>query len=225
MGTKNIKKGVGLAAQLLLSFTLFSFSCTENDTLYLSKEFQLPVEVTPKKEVFNVGDTISININFNKILSDRENTMKYLFEDYNFETSVRIIELTEKSESLAGQPGAIQSFQFINQIGGILPFGSGGGELDLVYSGESYLLSSKMIVRKPGIYSISFNISAREPAQLVDPPGGYDQIIAGVGATFFIVNSGEGLNYHLITQNTGSNFENPSNEDWARPFFAFIVEE
>ncbi len=205
--------------------SLFTLGSCTKEKLYLSKEFQFPVKLAPAKEIFKTGDTININIQFEKILNDRENEVKYLFEDYNFETSVRIIELTEKSEPLAGQPGAIQSFQFINQIGGISPFGSGGGELDLVYYGESYLLSSKMIVRKPGIYLISFNISAREPAKLIDPPGGYDQIIAGVGATFFIVNSGERLNYHLITQNTASNFENPSNEDWARPFFAFKVEE
>ncbi len=222
MGTKNIKKGVGLAAQLLFSFTLFSFSCTENDTLYLSKEFQLPVEVTPKKEVFNVGDTICININFNKILSDRENTIKYLFEDYDFGTTVRIVHLTDKSQPLAGQPGAIQSFQFINQIGGIYPFGSGGGELDLTFTGENYVLNSKMVL----LFNISFLVDHSGTATAVDPPAGFTKIIAGVGPSFFWVNSGIEINNHLISKYTASNFDlSDSSNSSARGFFAFIVEE
>ena len=226
MGTDKIKKRAGLVAQLLFSLSLFSFSCTDDDTLYLSKEFQLPVEVTPKKEVFNVGDTISININFNKILTDRENTTKYLFEDYDFGTSVRIVELSDKNQPLAGQPGAIQSFQFVNNVGGIYPFGSGGGELDLIFTGENYVFSGKMILRKSGVFNISFLNDYSKTAIAVNPPPGYKNIVAGVSPSFTLVNSGIPFNYHLFPKYTVSKFDTSDSSDTrGRGFFPFVVEE
>jgi len=211
--------------ECLLILTLFFLASCTKEELYLSKDFEFPASLSPVKESYIVGDTIDIKIQFDKILEDREKKIKYLFENYNFETSVRIVELTNKSEPLAGQSGSIQSFQFLNKVGGIFPFGSGGGELDLVFTNGSYVLSSSMILRKSGVYAISLIINTSQPAQLINPPVGYDQITAGVGATFFILNSGEGLNFHLITQNTASNYDNPSPDDWARPVFAFRVEE
>jgi hypothetical protein len=226
MATNNSIKKVGLFAQLLFSLSLFSFSCTDDDTLYLSKEFQLPVEVTPKKEVFNVGDTISININFNKILTDRENTTKYLFEDYDFGTSVRIVELSDKTHPLGGQPGAIQSFQFVNNVGGIYPFGSGGGDLDLIFTGENYVFSGKMILRKSGVFNISFLNDFSGTAIAVNPPLGYKNIVAGVSPSFTLVNSGIPFNYHLFPKYTASEFDTSDSSDTrGRSFFPFVVEE
>jgi|AntRauMFilla1563_2_1112583.scaffolds.fasta_scaffold07238_2 hypothetical protein len=222
MGTKKIKYKLKGSLIVLLFFSLVS--CTK-ERLYLSKDFLFPVNIFPAKETYKVGDTIDISIQFDKIVEDREKTVKYLFENYNFDAGIRIVKLTTKSTSFVDQPGAIQSFQFINQVGGIFPFGAGGGELILVFSDNNYLHSSKIILRKPGIFAISFLLGSIDTAQLTNPPVGYDQIIAGVGAAYFNVNSGEGLNLHLITQNTASNYDNPSPEEWARPVFAFRVEE
>jgi len=226
MGTSKITKKAGQIAQLLFSLMLASFSCADEDTLYLSKEFQLPVEVMPKKEIYKVGDTIIVNINFSKILSDRENTITYLFEEYDFGTSVRIVELIDKSLPLGGQPGAIESFQFINQIGGIYPFGSGGGELELVFTGENYVFSGKMIVKRLGVFNISFLCDFSKPAIAVDTPSGYKNIVAGVGPSFTLVNSGIPFNYHLFPKYTASQFDTSDNSgSQARSFFPFVVEE
>ena len=213
-----------IRGSLLILFLFFLASCTK-EKLYLSKDFLFPANIFQAKETYKVGDTIDISIQFDKIVEDREKTVKYLFENYNFDAGIRIVELTTKSTSFVDQPGAIQSFQFINQVGGIFPFGSGGGELILVFSNNNYLHSSKIILRKPGIFAISFLLETKDTAQLTNPPIGYDQIIAGVGAAYFNINSGEGLNLHLITQNTASNYDNLRPEDWARPVFAFRVEE
>lgn len=63
MVTNYFKPAAGLSALLLVILTVSSFSCGDNDTLYMSKEFNLPVEVTPKKETFKVGDTLNIELN------------------------------------------------------------------------------------------------------------------------------------------------------------------
>ncbi len=226
MGTNKIKIKAGIVAQIFFSLMLASFSCADDDTLYLSKEFQLPVDVMPKKDIYKVGDTIIVDINFPKILSDRENTITYLFEEYDFGTSVRIVELIDKSQPLAGQPGAIEAFQFINQVGGIYPFGSGGGELDLIFNGENYVFSGKIIMKKPGIYNISFLCDFSKTAIAVEDPPGYKNIVAGVGPSFFLVNSGIPLNYHLFSKYTASEFDTSDGSNTeGRSFFPFVVEE
>ncbi|GGZ34296.1 hypothetical protein GCM10007049_29580 [Echinicola pacifica] len=226
MGTNAIVKKAGLLAQLLLVLILASFSCEDDDTLYLSKAFQLPIDVIPQKEIFKVGNTIYVNINFPKILSDKDKTVQYLFEDYDFGTSVRIVELKDKTQPLAGQPGSIQSFKFINQVGGIYPFGAGGGELKLVFTGDTYIYKGKIILKKPGIYNISFMSDFSSIATVVKAPSGYKHIIAGVGPSFTLVNSGIPLNYHLFVKYTASEFETSDDSDTqARSFFPFVVVE
>lgn len=224
MDTKKIKDSTVQRLQFLISLTLFSFSCVDNDTLYLSKEFQIPVEVMPKREVFKVGDTISININFNKILSDSQNTVNYLFEDYDFGMSIRVVELNDKIKPLAEQPGSIQDFEFLNEVGGIYPFGTGGGELKLDFTGENYVFSSKMILRRSGVFNITFLNDFSANAIAVNPPSGYKNVIAGIAPSFTLVNSGEPLNYHLFAKNTASEFDSSNNSDFrGRSFFPFIV--
>lgn len=208
---------------LLSLIILGSSSCTK-EKLYLAKDFAFPAKLFPIQETYSVGDTINLVVEFNKILEDRDKSVKYLFENYNFDTSIRIVQLSDKSQPLSFQPGSILTFEFLNQVGGVFPFGNSGGELKLEFTGEGYISSTKIILKKAGTFSISCLISQTGSAELIDPPMGYDKIIPGVGSTFFIINNGEGLNLNLITENTASNLENPSQDDWARPFFAFRVE-
>lgn len=226
MDINSIVKKARLVAQLFFVLILASFSCDNDDTLYLNKSFQLPVEVMPKMEIFKVGDTISVNINFPKNLSDKDSTIKYLFEDYDFGTSVRIVELSDKFKPLAGQPGAIESFKFINEVGGIYPFGSGGGDLSLVFMGHNYVFTGKIILRNPGIFNISFLSDFSKNATAVEAPSGYKNIFAGVGPSFTLVNSGIPLNYHLFSKYTASEFDTTDGSDTqGRSFFPFMVVE
>lgn len=63
MATNYYKPAAGLSALLLVILMVSSFSCGDDDTLYMSKKFDLPVEVTPKKDKFKVGDTLNIELN------------------------------------------------------------------------------------------------------------------------------------------------------------------
>jgi len=226
MATNNSIKKVGLFAQLLFSLSLFSFSCTDDDTLYLSKEFQLPVEVTPKKEIFKVGDTLKIEIIIPKIMYDRENTVQYLFDDFDFDPFLSIRELKDKSEGLVYQPGANGKVRILNEIGEIVPFSAAGSKLFLNYNESEYKLSSKLILLNKGIYNLLFSTGKiTGAAKLINPPPGYKKIISGVGPSYFLVNSGIDINQYLIIENTNTNLGLPDSIDWARPFFAFRVQE
>lgn len=63
-------------------------------------------------------------------------------------------------------------------------------------------------------------------AELINPPAGYKNIIAGVAPSFFLVNSGIPFNYHLFPKYTASEFETSEGSDTkGRSFFPFVVEE
>jgi|AntRauMFilla1563_2_1112583.scaffolds.fasta_scaffold07238_1 hypothetical protein len=224
MGTDKIKKRAGLVAQLLFSLSLFSFSCTDDETLYLSKEFSLPVEVTPVKEAYKVGDTLKISILIPKLMSDRENTVQYLFEDYDFDAFLGIRELKDKSKTVTEQPGANNKIIILNKIGEIKPFSQAGNKIFLSFNGTEYKLSSIIIPLEPGIYNLVFSTGLKlKNAELINPPSNYEKIVAGVGPTFFSVNRGIDINQNLITTYTSTKLDLPDSIDWAKPIFSFQV--
>lgn len=70
--------------RLIVFLPFVLFSCGEDDTLYLSKEFNFPVTISPAKENFEIGDTLKIEILIPEIMADRENSVQYLFENAVF---------------------------------------------------------------------------------------------------------------------------------------------
>ncbi|MEP0711134.1 hypothetical protein [Algoriphagus sp.] len=226
MATNKNKIRAGLITQLLFPLILASFSCTHNETLYLSKEFSLPIEITPTKEDYKVGDTLKIDILFPKIIFDRGNNVQYLFENYDFDAFLGIRELKDKSKTLVDQPGANDKFKIINKIGEISPFSQSGNKIFLSFNGTEYKLSSNIILLEPGIYNFIFSTGlSLSNAELINPPSGYEKIIAGVGPTYFIVNRGIDININLLTNNTTTTFDLPDSIDWAKPVFSFQVIE
>ncbi|MFL0685031.1 MAG: hypothetical protein ACJLTB_17760 [Algoriphagus aquaeductus] len=210
--------------RLIVFLPFVLFSCDEDDTLYLSKEFNFPVTISPAKENFEIGDTLKIEILIPEIMADRENSVQYLFENFDFDPYLSIRELSEKSKDLAEQPGAVRKVKIINVEGDINPFSAAGCKLTLINKDSAYRLTSKFVVLDSGIYNLSFSTtSISGTAKLINPPKGYKKIIAGVGPSYFLVNSGIEINSHLINQHTASNFDFTSSEGWARPFFSFRV--
>jgi len=227
MGTDKIKKRAGLVAQLLFSLSLFSFSCTDDETLYISKDFDWPVEITPVKEAYKVRDTLKIDILIPKIMFDRENTVQYLFENVKFNGLLSIVELKNKTNGLANQPGATNKFKIINEMGEIVPFSTLGSESFMNYDGSRYRLTSKLILLNKGVFNLAFttNLIVKN-AKLINPPAGYKKIIVGVAPSFFLVNSGIPFNYHLFPKYTASEFDTSEGSDSkGRSFFPFVVEE
>ena len=227
MGTNNSIKKAGLVAQLLFSLSLFSFSCTDDETLYISKNFDWPVEITPVKEAYKVGDTLKIDILIPKIMFDRENTVQYLFEDFDFDALLSIRELKNRSKDIVDQPGANNKVRIINEVGEIVPLSAAGSELLMNYDDSRYRLTSKLILLNKGVFNFIFSISEiTGKAKLINPPAGYKKINVGVAPSFFLVNSGIPSNYHLFPKYTTTEFDTSEGSETAgRSFFPFVVEE
>jgi hypothetical protein len=194
--------------------------------LYISKDFDWPVEITPVKEAYKVGDTLKIDILIPKIMFDRENTVQYLFEDFDFDALLSIRELKNRAKSIADQPGANNKVRIINEVGEIVPFSAAGSELLMNYDDSRYRLTSKLILLNKGVFNFIFSISEiTGKAKLINPPAGYKKIIVGIAPSFFLVNSGIPSNYHLFPKYTASEFVTSDSSDTkGRSFFPFVVE-
>ncbi|MBC6368170.1 hypothetical protein [Algoriphagus sp. AK58] len=210
--------------RLIVSLALLSFSCGEDDTLYLSKEFNFPVTITPARENFKIGDTLKIEVLIPKIMADRENSVQYLFENFDFDPFLSIRELGDKSKFLTNQPGANDKVKILNGEGEILPFSEAGNKLILNYTGSEYKLSGKLVLLNEGVFNLLFSTGEiKGKAAIINPPPGFKKIISGVGPSYFLVNSGIDINQFLINEYTNTKLGLPDSIDWARPFFSFRV--
>lgn len=214
-------------AQLFPLFILSSFSCNEEDeTVFLYKEFSLPVEISPSHESYKVGDTLLVEIQFSKVLFDRKNTIEYLFENYDFDSYMGIRELKEKHNNLLDQPGANSKFKILTSEGEINTISQGGNKLILNFTGSEYKLSSRIILLEPGIFTFIFSPGINlNNAELFNSQTGSQNFIAGVGPTYYTVNKGQKINMNLITEYTSSTFDLPDSIDWSKPTFSFKVME
>ena len=85
-------------------FTLFCliFSCTSKECQITSHKFTIPLKLTPEKDTFFVGDTISIISEFLNNVYDKTTDQNYLLDQFKFFPEARIREL---SDSIANQGG------------------------------------------------------------------------------------------------------------------------
>jgi len=84
----------------ILGFT-FMFSCREafvfarkECTTAVPYEFNIPCEILPHQHIFYVGDTITVNFDFEANLIDATENISYNMKDFkNFDLAVRLIQL------------------------------------------------------------------------------------------------------------------------------------
>jgi hypothetical protein len=82
-----------------------------------------------------------------------------------------------------------------------------------------------MILRKSGVFNISFLNDYSETAIAVNTPPGYKNIVAGVSPSFTLVNSGIPFNYHLFQKYTTTEYDTSDSSDTkGRSFSPFVVE-
>ena len=206
---------------------LCGFSCGPTELPRLNLEFEIPVSTIPAKEIYFVGDTLSIKILFSKELKDMTSEYSYSFENFDFRGAVRVVELVDKTKDQASQPGAFGSIELKNEIGGFEIVSDSGAELNFHYDRESYILMTKLILKKQGIYSIIFftrnsSLGVTSLNRTLEIPG----YIANIKNIYYKVNEGIVTNNHLINENTINYFdENDVANNWYKPFFSFKVVE
>lgn len=119
-------------------------------------EFEIPVTLTPIKEIYRVGDTLSINIDFSNDVYDRRTDKHYLMKDVHFQPFTVLTDILEGGDTSS----FISSFENFEVIipekynYGKVKTSSGAEFLDkfYLYEDEHYRLNFQLVPKKASIY-------------------------------------------------------------------------
>ena len=188
----------------LIIITGMASSCEPEEKVYLALNFELPVNITPSKSEFKVGDTILIEINFPIHLLDHKREHLVPFEGFDFYGMTRFNRLANASNSWSDQPGANNVFKVNNIVGGIYPFSEAGAEITYEMKDNHFVMKSELICQNQGVFSISFMTGTdinKNPSEIME------EKIIGRQQVYYKVNDGVRNNNHLIMENTSTVFD------------------
>ncbi|MCL6260312.1 hypothetical protein M3O96_14515 [Aquiflexum sp. TKW24L] len=204
---------------------IMGFSCLSEEKEYLTVDFEIPITVSPVKEAYHIGDTIHVEVEFHKELTSFNQDFTYSFEDFNFFAWIRCTQLLDKTKDQPDQPGGLGGFNIVNTKGGLFPFSSAGAEMNYIFENDMYVMKTSLILRRPGIYSISFHTNNGaynfEFQKQLDVPGK----VVKIGNLVYKVNNGIGGNNHLIFENTINKWEEDPDKFGWNSLFSFKVVE
>jgi hypothetical protein len=201
-------------------------SCEPKDDIYLSLDYEIPVDIYPATDTYRVGDTLTIKIQFNKYLTDRSGEYSTVFENFDFQGEVGFLELSNKNLTYGSQPGAFGKVNIQNKIGSIEVGSDTGALLNYDYDGENYTLVSKFILNRKGMFSLVFYTSNSVYNTDFKSKLNIEGKIANIKEIYYKVNDGKVNNNYLIFENTATNWDdNEEPNNWHRPSFSFKVVE
>ncbi len=126
--------------------------------------FHIPVEISPNKYEFEIGDTITIDFDFSDTLVDSTENKKYIFEDYKgFLPAVRFISLNNNGEDrFFFKYADTSNMQLKNMFIQHYPnkHNDAGIGFDFDYKNNRYYASLSFILKKKGIYYLKIQSEA-----------------------------------------------------------------
>jgi len=152
----------------LIILLLSSFQCTDDDTEvnYFDLVPIIYLNVQPEKKQLNVGDTLWITAHIKDTFNTfYDNSMGesifqgefYPLKNFDFLTKLKLRSLTNNNLTLSEQPGATQSFKYINSIGSVYILNEEMGRFQFHYNSNTYTAKVGLIPLNPGIYSLYFS--------------------------------------------------------------------
>jgi len=127
-------------------------SCNKDCNDISSYIFELPVTLSPAKDTFNIGDTITITSTFSDVVFDRSTLKYFKLVDFKFYPEMRMREISDTATNEA----ALLNFEvLIDGSYNFVPFQYSDG-VSLVgqynYSNNKYQLEYKIIPTKAGLF-------------------------------------------------------------------------
>jgi hypothetical protein len=117
-------------------------------------EFEIPVTLTPAKDTFRVGDTISITSTFDDMVFERKTRQEYLLEDWNFSpiTDIHKIDTSPYQNGMPFYDVIVSDTMDYEQF----MFSDGWSSLigTYFYDNNVYTLFYRVVPRSPGLYCI-----------------------------------------------------------------------
>ncbi len=140
---------------VLILFIIPNTSCVKEicRSVQGTFEFEVPVILSPAKETYRVGDTITIQSTFSDLVYERKTNTRYKLENFKFFPGTEIvkIDLPEGERFLADYFEIITDS--LSSYG--ITFFSGGesGILgEYFYQQNTYHLGFKLVAKMPGLY-------------------------------------------------------------------------
>lgn len=141
----------------LLTFSIISMlmnSCVKKECMIAGGyyQFEIPVSLTPAKDTFHIGDTISIESNFSDLVYERMTDKKYKLENFNFypETSIYRLDTNVIVDDFSGFEVVVPShydYSFYDYSSGVRALTGKYNYVDGFYD-----LAYKLIPQKTGLY-------------------------------------------------------------------------
>jgi len=188
--------------------------------------FVLPHQVSPVKEVYNVGDTITVSADFSHYVKESRGK-EYELVDFKFLLSFALIDLLDSSIV-----SAIYGFSFcellLDEHGNIRRDGIGPiGEY--TYENSRYSMELKFRVIRPGFYALTQKSLASQCTRGLQRDFEGKCCKSDYVAAYVEVNERAENNYHLLLNDHVTNYTHDMiavKEDfYGRGAFVFYVEE
>ncbi len=206
----NIKfKLTGFCTLLAFTSLIFIAARCGDDKPFASQNiiFIYPIEIEPSGDVINRGDTLWITANIHK-----DSIREYFSGDFftldnvPIPCSLSLFKLVSNQLTLSEQPGATESFVFLNIIGGVSLFGETFSVLNFHNNSNEnrYQLRVGIIPKEAGVFSTNIlptgNQYDLEKVLDLGKAKNGAKIIPIHDDNFFPINNGESLNFDLYVQ-------------------------
>ena len=137
----------------LLLYSITISSCKDKCESDGGHVFEIPVTLSPARDTFNIGDTITVTSIFPDEVRDTRRDMNFKLKDYNFFPSSNMI----KIDTLNYLVEFGDNFDVLIDTAfdySIFNYSSGNEGLigDHIYADNTYSLSYKLVTRKEGLY-------------------------------------------------------------------------
>lgn len=182
------------------------------------------------KDTFSIGDTIWIEANFSDTLLDIISNKKYTIPDsFNLKSFLDISKLMDKNISYGDMPGAANSFNYHNIIGGVTVGGNEFVQYNEIFNNNRYVFKFCIIPKERGIFSIwSIGEIFEAPNDNLSFLGDLGYNANGIkryaSQLIFYPNINNGnTNYYLVQQNSIPFNETPNSLPLKNQMFTFAV--
>jgi len=194
-----IKLSIVKNIYLLTILSIIFSSCIKKECQISGRyNFEIPVTLSPTREIYNIGDTITIISSFSEEVYDRNTDRYYALTDFSFYPRMIIREISDTITNEA----ALSNFDvLIDTIYNISGFQYNSGGISYLwqynYQNNYYNLSCNLIAKNPGLFHFSYSSSLSTTGEHQEFEGKCPRT---ANDATVVLNQGASNNFYLVNE-------------------------